>query len=73
MWLGHRTREKTATPLGLRAPELLQDNSWGPGIDIWSAGCVVSSPGGEDPEHIELTTFITSSTRSRLMSHFSLL
>ncbi|KAM0714649.1 hypothetical protein Q7P37_009947 [Cladosporium fusiforme] len=48
-WQSHDSREKTVTPLGLRAPELLQGSSWGAGIDIWSAACVLYELATNEP------------------------
>ncbi|KAK1963166.1 serine/threonine-protein kinase SRPK3 [Colletotrichum sublineola] len=32
---------KVVTPISLRAPEVLLDEPWGTGIDIWSFGCLL--------------------------------
>ncbi|KNG83515.1 hypothetical protein ANOM_007753 [Aspergillus nomiae NRRL 13137] len=37
-WIGH-CDEQTVTALGLRAPELVQQDIWDAGIDIWCLGC----------------------------------
>ncbi|KAB8262249.1 kinase-like domain-containing protein [Aspergillus pseudonomiae] len=39
-WIGD-CDEKPVTPLGLRAPELVQQDIWDAGIDIWCLGCSV--------------------------------
>jgi serine/threonine protein kinase len=73
MWFGHREGEKVATTLGLRAPELIEGNYWDTGIDIWSAGCVVSLTENDSPENIQLTIITTSYMKLRPISLFLLL
>ncbi|KAL4733021.1 kinase-like domain-containing protein [Aspergillus similis] len=42
---GEEFSNKPVTPTALRAPELIHQNAWNAGIDVWALGCLVCSPG----------------------------